>query len=392
MRFHAFVKGHWKGMSTLAFAILIYCFWYFLYPHLMAWREQSQLFLWNEEYLLERLAVPGGLAQYIGEMLVQFFATPKSGALVYALLAVSLQLLTWSLIRRPRFYLLSFVPPLIACVLALNPHIPMTPLIAITLVLAFLAVRPKAQRTRAIYTTLMIPIGYWLAGPAILLMLLFSRWRWAVPQALLLAACVRGSGFVAPYPIQKIAYGIDYYWKDNYMSTDEEMRYDRWMRMGQWRKIVDYSRSHIPQQASSRNVVQMAMWNLHLISLQSLQSHLDPTKDVMQSTSGAFIMSDIYMQMGLINMAQRAAFEAMESIPNHNKSGRALRRLTETAVATGQAEVAQKYLAILGETITLRKWAKGMRPLAINAESATQSPFYKKLRGIYSKSEDFFFY
>jgi len=103
-------------------------------------------------------------------------------------------------------------------------------------------------------------------------------------------------------------------------------------------------------------------------------------------------MSDIYMQMGLINMAQRAAFEAMESIPNHNKSGRALRRLTETAVATGQAEVAQKYLAILGETITLRKWAKGMRPLAINAESATQSPFYKKLRGIYSKSEDFFFY
>ena len=383
---------YWRKAAVAAFAIMVFCFWYFLYPHLMAWREQAQLFLWNGEYLQERLAVPGGLAQYLGEMLVQFFADAKLGALIYAVTAVCLQQLTARLISRPRLYWLSFVPPVIACGLALNPHIPMTPIVAVTLTLALMALCPKKRIPRLAYTTLMIPIGYWLVGPAILLLVFCNNWRWAVPQAILWAACVCGSTFLTLYPLQNIARGIDYYWEDDYMSTDEEMRYDRWMRMGKWSKIADYALRHTPQQGSSHNVAVLAQFKLNHITQDDLQRHMKPTKEVMQSTSGAFIMSDIFMQLGLINMSQRAAFEAMESIPNHNKSGRALKRLTETAIATGQSELAQKYLSILRETIVLRKWAKDMKTLAANPSAVVKSPFYQKMRDIYSKSEDFFFY
>lgn len=45
-------------------AVGVFCFWLFLYPFIPVMREMSLLFLWNTDYLMERLALPGGLAQY----------------------------------------------------------------------------------------------------------------------------------------------------------------------------------------------------------------------------------------------------------------------------------------------------------------------------------------
>ena len=223
MKPYAFINDHWKWMTMAVFAVGVFCFWYFLYPHLMAWREQSQLFLCNREYLFERLVVPGGLAQYISEALVQFFANAKVGALIYAVLFTLIQRLTWMTIRRfcsdqsnskgSLSFLLSFIPALILCWLATNPYIPMTSLVAVVLVLAALVVRPKGKKARLAYTTLLVPIGYWLVGPAILLIAL-CNWRWVVPQWVLLAACVIGFSYFVPFPLRQQARGIDYYWKE----------------------------------------------------------------------------------------------------------------------------------------------------------------------------------
>lgn len=399
-------------MATFVFAALVFCFWFFLYPHLMAWREGSQLFLCNKEYLFERLAVPGGLAQYLAEALVQFFANARLGALTYALLLALTQWLTWKAMRqtaatdlsdksgfsrlsaktsKPWLFLLSSVPAIILCWLATNPYIPTTPLVAVVLVLVAMAMRPKGGKKLLVYTTLLIPIGYWLVGPAILLVAL-CNWRWALPQWVLLAACVVGFSFLAPFPLRQQARGIDYYWQEEYKSTKEEMKYDRWMRMGRWGRIVDEANKKTPEAQSSRNVVQMALWNLKRLSSDDLFKSLDPSPNVMQSTAGAFIMSDIYLQLGYANMSQRAAFEAMESIPNHNKSGRALKRLTETAIVAKQLELARKYLAILEDNIVLRKWAKETRRLTESQEAANSIPFYRQMRQHFSESDNFFFY
>lgn len=402
MKRSSFIKDHWKWMATAAFAVGVFCFWYFLYPHLMAWREQSQLFLCNKEYLFERLVVPGGVAQYIGEALVQFFANAKVGAMTYAVLFALTQWLTWKTIRRFRpnqsekskgalTFLLSFIPAIILCVLVTNPYIPTTPLVAVVLVLAALVVRPKGKKAQLVYTTSLIPIGYWLVGPAILLVAL-CNWRWAVPQWVLLVACVIGFSYFVPFPLRQQARGVDYYWEEEHKSTLEEMKYDRWMRMGKWERIVDAANKETPEALSSKNVVQLALKNLNRISAGDLMHTLDPSKKVMNNMSGAFIMSEVFFHMGMTNMSQRAAFEAMESIPNYNKSGRALKRLTETAIVTGQYEIALKYISILEESIVYKKWAKTVKPLAEHPETIPQNAFYQKMQKLYDEQEDFFFF
>jgi len=75
------------------------------------------------------------------------------------------------------------------------------------------------------------------------------------------------------------------------------------------------------------------------------------------------MMSDLFFQMGFVNFAQRTMFEAMESMSNYNKSARALCHLTETAIVTGQYEVALKYISILEETLFYKRWAQKMRQL-----------------------------
>ena len=105
-------------------------------------REYKMLLWPTADYLLERLAVPGGLAQYLGEFVVQFFFKSVYGALWYAVLFAAVQLLTWRLIksekRQALCYLLSFVPSAILWYLACNPKIPMTPIIAVLLTLVLM--------------------------------------------------------------------------------------------------------------------------------------------------------------------------------------------------------------------------------------------------------------
>ena len=98
------------------------------------------------------------------------------------------------------------------------------------------------------------------------------------------------------------------------------------------------------------------------------------------------------MQIGMVNIAQRSVFEAMEAIPNYNKSARALRRLVETNIITGQYEVALKYIAILEETTFYRGVARKMKPLAEHPEKIKDFPSYQRLKEIYDKGEDVFFY
>ena len=88
----------------------------------------------------------------------------------------------------------------------------------------------------------------------------------------------------------------------------------------------------------------------------------------MASAVTTSIMSNVYLELGMLNMSQRAAFDLMESIPNGNKSGRAMKRLAETALYTGQPELALKYIRLLEQTLFYRKWASSMRRFAEHPE------------------------
>jgi hypothetical protein len=75
-----------NAVKYLLFALLAFGLLYFWHPEILNYHEQNQLFLWTGDYLMKRLSLPGGLAYWLGEFVVQFFYVPWLGALLMALL------------------------------------------------------------------------------------------------------------------------------------------------------------------------------------------------------------------------------------------------------------------------------------------------------------------
>ena len=80
----------------------------------------------------------------------------------------------------------------------------------------------------------------------------------------------------------------------------------------------------------------------------------------------------------------------MESIPNHAKSCRCVKRLAETNLVNGQYEVARKYLKMLEKTISYRKWAQRTMLMLGDEKAIDAHPLYGKLRQLRLK-DDFLF-
>ena len=140
-----------------------------------------------------------------------------------------------------------------------------------------------------------------------------------------------------------------------------------------------------------QNVVRLAQYQTGRITENEMFDELTLTNDVLGSRTAAYMMSDVYMYAGMVNMAQRASFEAMASIEDFSMSGRALQRLTETALVTGQYRVAEKYILILEKTVYYRDFARRMRELVENPSLIASHPTYGKLQKIYENTNDVLF-
>lgn len=404
-----FLQTHAHLALAAVIALCAFCYWYFLYPHVLVGREQSLLFLWDWPYLSGRMAQPGGLARYLGECLSQFFYFVPLGALLVSLLIVAVQLLSCKLFLRcgvsshRMACLLSLLPTILVWWLIMLPNVPMTFPVALTLMLlvlyvlsgAFKSFNPKLQ---ALILFLLVPVCYWLFGPVALLLAIWPVFfsPFSLPLSfcltLLLAGCVVLSSFVAPYPLKQLACGLDYYWPDaKHIGTVKEMNYDLMLRQNRWNRLARMAKNTPPPSRACENALRLAHYHCGTLDEQQLNACLVESQRVLSSQVSAFIMSEVYMNMGMVNMAQRAAFEAMESISNYNKSARALRRLTETAVVTGQNEVARKYISILSKTLFYRAWAQRMLPLVNHPEQLDRHPYYGKLRRMYAQTSDVFF-
>ena len=399
------IGTYWRWMLTTVFAVAVFCFWMFELPFLMAAREQVQLFLWNSDYLMERLAVPGGLAQYLGEFIVQFFVKNVYGALWYVVLFVAVQLLTWQLMRSKQrmaksswIYLLSFIPSIILWYLICNPKIPMAPIVAVLLTLVLMNLLPKHQKACRIAAFAMIPIGYWLLGPAMVLLalyLLFTRGSnvmLRIAPLILLVFCVVGSSWLTPYPLKQIARGVDYYWEKETMGTFEEMEYDMLMRQQRWDEMIEKYHQKGSESLSVNNAVLIVMWQQKRIDQQEVMRRINLDQRALKNIPSAFLMSEVCMPLGMTNMSQRAAFEAMEAIPNYNKSARALQQLVQTNMITGNPKVALKYLSLLEQTTFYRGWARKMKNMVKQPELMKQHPHFHQLKEIYDHGEDMLFY
>ena len=101
-----------------------------------------------------------------------------------------------------------------------------------------------------------------------------------------------------------------------------------------------------------------------------------------------YSLSDICFDLGMINSAERFAFDAKQMLPDNRKSGRVYRRLAEANIVNGHYAVAEKYLHILKSTLFYGRWATQMLALIGNEERINANTYYGWLRTCRQKEND----
>ena len=469
-------KMRGKGCRACLWAVFIiaaYCFWGIGYPSVLAWQEQFQLFLFDGSYLMERLAVPGGLSAYVAECLVQFYKYPLAGAAVVALLYGAMQGLVWKLMRRQAgcgkargswlLFVGSFLPPLVLWLLMGDANVMLAYTISWLCVLGGMLLYPSGRRWRWLYGLLVFPVVYWMAGPLVLVLALYGLLK-EIRTARLkglgfgigigwlayVCLCIYVSGWFEPYPLRRLFGGLFYYsypdilslplgwpvvvigvlllmagWMERWAGrmkkpawmaggmclvilagflglahrqyTKEALElidYDYLVRMQRWDDIIHKAEQRHPDVPMSVCAVNLALGMNNQLDDRAFEFFQNGPQGLfpkfVRDHNTTLLTGEVYFYLGLVNTAQRYAFEAMEAIPNYNKSGRAVQRLAETNLINGQYKVAEKYLKMLEKTLFYRQWAQNRMEMVADTGLIDRHPVYGAMRKKRLK-EDFLF-
>ena len=159
------ITKYWNIVLSVLVGIGVFLFWYVAYPHALSYQEQYQLFLWTGDYFIEKVSLPGGFADWLGEFIVQFYYVEWLGALLLALLFVALQRLSARLLPKGAWCLLSLLP--VALLLWLMGDINVLLSLPVAIVLALTLACIRLSKRLSWIDILILPIAYWLIGPAI---------------------------------------------------------------------------------------------------------------------------------------------------------------------------------------------------------------------------------
>ena len=395
------------GVSMLL-GIGVFLFWYVVYPHALSYQEQYQLFLWTGDYFWERVSLPGGLADWLGEFIVQFFYVEWLGALLLALLFVTLQRLTLRLLTQGTVPLcLSLVPVALVWWLMGDINVLLSLPVALVLALALACVR--LPRKLWWLDILIIPIAYWLIGPMVWVYVIVRAlqlgWKHLWSAGWLLAVQLMVYAWLLPqWPLQMAMTGLNYYriplrypqWSGYDKDMYELIRQDYLVKNERWDEIVKRARDHQVRTPFWSNCVNLALSQKRLLA--------DCMFDFYQSGEDALIMprvrdltsmlpsAEAFWRLGMVNSAQRYMFDTQESILNGRKSGRCTKRIAECMIVNGHYQTAAKQLNLLKKSLFYRTWAEEAEALLGNEAQINAHPVYGKLRRLRYKENFLYSY
>ena len=446
-----FLSKHTPLLLTLVFGLVVFLFWRILYPFALTYQEQLQLFLFDGDYFCGRMAEPGGFARYVAEFLMQFYNSVTIGALIIAVLYMLVQRLTWRLMGSDSYYVWSFIPVIMLWYAMGDESVMLTYVVALLMALsaalAWCLVRlvrlGKLVRLALVLVT--IPLLYWLIGPMVLLVaVLMMPWAVAVPALVYALALILLSAHYLPFPMLRVVLGISYYRIPETMPymlmaipvviwimalfikklpqpkpwvacvqvlvvavlvqvpkafgfdarKYDLIEYDYLVRIGDWKGVIAKAEKRMPDLPMSVSATNLALGMTNQLGDRAFNFYQRGSEGLLPKFERNFATSqltgEIYFNLGLVNTAQRFAFESMEAIPNYNKSARVVKRLAETNLINGQYEVARKYLQMLEKTIFYRPWAQRTMAMLGDEKAIDAHPLYGKLRQ-YRLQEDFLF-
>ena len=389
------ITKYWNIVLSVLVGIGVFLFWYVVYPHAMSYQEQYQLFLWTGDYFIERVSLPGGFADWLGEFIVQFYYVEWLGTLLLALLFVALQRLTARLLPQGLWCLLSLVTVVLLLWLMGDINVMLSLPVAIVMALALACIR--LSKPLSWIDTVILPVAYWLIGPAVWLYTLIRviqlGWKHLWTAGWLLAVQVMVYAWLLPqWPLQQAMTGLNYYriplhypqWSGYDKDMYELIRQDYLVRNECWDEIVKRAQKHQVKTPFWSNCVNLALAEKRLLA--------DRMFDFYQSGEDALIMprtrdltsmlpsAETFWRLGMVNSAQRYMFDTQESILNGRKSGRCTKRIAECMIVNGHYQTAAKQLDLLKKSLFYRSWAKEAEAMMKDEAKINAHPIYGRLR------------
>lgn len=225
----------WKPLLSLLFGVAVVIFWAVPYVGGLCFQEQYQMFLFDSGYFLERIVLPGGLADYISEFLVQFYYMPVLGGAIIALLLMGIQTAVWGLMKqygaRHDFpgYLLSFLPSIALWCAMGDQNVLLSFVVALfgALVIGWIHNRFHNRLVKVVFEQVSTALVYWLLGPVVFLYAVlmigdtlknakqkgnvFSGIGYSAVILILTVAWILLTTQTLQYPLYRIFAGLNYY-------------------------------------------------------------------------------------------------------------------------------------------------------------------------------------
>ena len=225
----------WKPLLSLLFGVAVVIFWSVPYMSGLCFQEQYQMFLFDIGYFLERIVLPGGLADYISEFLVQFYYMPVLGGAIIALLLMGIQAAVWGLMKqygaRHDFpgYLLSFLPSIALWCAMGDQNVLLSFVVALfgALVIGWIHNRFHNRLVKVVFELVSTALVYWFLGPVVFLYAalmigdtlknakqkgnVFSGIGYSAGILILTVAWILLTTQTLQYPLYRIFAGLNYY-------------------------------------------------------------------------------------------------------------------------------------------------------------------------------------
>lgn len=225
----------WKPLLSLLFGVAVVIFWSVPYMSGLCFQEQYQMFLFDTNYFLERIVLPGGLADYISEFLVQFYYMPVLGGTIIALLLMSIQAISWGLMKQYGMkavfpgYLLSFVPSIVLWCAMGDQNLLLSFVVALSgaLLMGWIHNRFHNRLVKVVFELVSTALVYWYLGPVVFLYAalmigdtlmkgkqnghILSSLGYSACLLILTVAWILLTTQSLQYPISRIFTGLNYY-------------------------------------------------------------------------------------------------------------------------------------------------------------------------------------
>ena len=414
-KFGTIMAQHWRAVVTIVFGIGVFLFWFVASPQWLSYWEQMQLFRWESSYFINDISISGGLADYLGEFIVQFYYVEWLGALLLALLFIAIQRVTYIVLadflptkaRTIWLYVVSFSIAILMWLLLgdINVMLSFPIACALSLLAVWLMNRWQRRWHYAVWFDLLIaPAIFWLFGGGAswlyvvvrLLYLVKSQRQFVYTASLLYLLAIQAIAaqtVLTQWPKKSVFVGLNYYfipmqYVGQHIGFDPILRKvlmsDYLVRHERWSEIIARSEERHVRDNFTLNCI-----NLALSQERQLAERMF---DFYQVDEGSLLMSRVrdcmsnyptmeaFWRLGLVNSCLRYASDLQESIYNGRKSGRLVKRIAECHIVNGNYDLARKNLGLLKLSTFYRSWAIETEKLLEDESRVASHPIYGRLR------------